>query len=124
MSQPLVLIADDNAINQMLLTDLLEDKGLKVEVADNGQAAIDKCKEHSFCLILMDLEMPVLNGHDAVKHIREQQLSFAPIIACSGHEKDGKMSQLKQEGFNGYLQKPIDEDKLKKVVKRFVEDAG
>jgi CheY-like chemotaxis protein len=119
MGQTLALVAEDSPINQMLVTELLEDLGVKVMLADNGLKAIELCQAHQFSVIFMDLEMPVMGGHEATQSIREQQLSFAPIIALTAHEKEGKLTQLKKSGFNGFLQKPINTLELTRIIQAF-----
>lgn len=108
-----VLFVDDTQVNLILGRKLLSNLGLTVITAQNGQEAINCCKDETFQLIFMDLEMPELGGVDATKAIREQKLSFAPIVALTGRDDNKSTRQLcRQAQMNGFLEKPIKKEKL------------
>lgn len=120
MPKPHVLLAEDNMINQMMVSDLLEDMGLIVKIASDGLQAIELCRSHKFDLIFMDLEMPKLNGAEAAQEIRKLDRFFAPIIALTAHDREGKVKGLREAGFNGFLQKPVSNEDLEKLVHSFI----
>lgn len=106
-----VLIVEDDHINQLLLKKMLSDhKGFTVEVANNGKEALKMIEKQSFDLLLMDKEMPILDGVSAGKKIRKSKnkaINSLPIILVSGYE-----NQQEETIFNGSLTKPIDKEKL------------
>jgi PAS domain S-box-containing protein len=106
-----VLVVDDGAENRELVRLVLEEVGLKVEEAENGQVAVDKVKASEYELVLMDMQMPVLDGYEATMALRK--LGFEqPIVALTAHAMAGFESKILDVGCTGYLTKPIDIDKL------------
>ena len=120
MASPTALLAEDNLINQMMVSDLLEDMGMSVEIAGDGLQAVEMCKKHKYDLIFMDLEMPKLNGSEAAQEIRKRESYFTPIIALTAHDREGKIQGLRKAGFNGFLQKPVSHEDLEKLVHSFI----
>ena len=111
-----VLVVDDSPINQMVITELLEGLNLHVDTADNGLEAVKRCEKTTYDIIFMDLEMPVMDGHEAVVAIRQQLKFFNPIIALTAHDKDSMTKTLRKEGFSGFLKKPVSESELFRLV--------
>jgi PAS domain S-box-containing protein len=106
-----VLVVDDGTENRELVRLVLEEVGLQVDEAENGQVAIDKAKLRAYELVLMDMQMPVLDGYDATVALRK--LGFEqPIVALTAHAMAGFESKILAAGCTGYLTKPIDIDKL------------
>jgi PAS domain S-box-containing protein len=106
-----VLVVDDGAENRELVRLVLEEVGLTVEEAENGQVAVDKVKASEYELVLMDMQMPVLDGYEATIALRK--LGFGkPIVALTAHAMAGFESKILDVGCTGYLTKPIDIDKL------------
>lgn len=101
-----VLVVDDNTINLLLATTLLKKVDLQFETASNGQEAVDKFSAGNFDLILMDLKMPVMNGFDATKLIREQGATV-PIIALTASAFTDEREKALENGFSAYLVKPF-----------------
>ncbi len=104
-----VLVVDDNAVNRELVTEMLTRSGVSCQAAENGQEAIEQLEKSPYSLVLMDLEMPVMNGIDAARAIRASGKPYKdiPIIALTGHtEAENKLESL-DAGMNGYLSKPI-----------------
>ena len=116
MKQACVLAVDDSPINQMLMVELLEGLKLSVDTAENGKKAIECCEQKNYDIIFMDLEMPVMDGHKAVIHLRQTLKCYNPIIALTGHDKAHIFKTLKEDGFSGFLKKPVSEEKLKHLV--------
>ncbi len=109
MSQ--VLVVDDGKENRELLELVLKDVGLNVEIAVNGKEALDKALQTSFDIILMDVQMPVMDGFTAVKIMREKGLK-CPVVALTAHAMKGFEEECLAAGYSGYQPKPIDIDQL------------
>jgi CheY-like chemotaxis protein len=110
-----VLLAEDNSINQTLATRLLQKFGHKVEVAGNGLIAVEKWQSGSYDLILMDVDMPELNGYGATAQIRtleQESGKRIPIIGLTAHAMQGAREECIAHGMDGYLTKPIDTEAL------------
>ena len=119
-----ILLAEDNIINQKVAINLLHKWGHKVEVANNGKEAIERLKEQNFDLILMDVQMPKMDGMEATKMIRNSTAmninSQIPIIAMTARAMKGDKEQCLEAGMNGYISKPFDVDEFAKILKEFV----
>lgn len=117
-----ILIVDDVPINRTLLRIILTRNGYTVTQAKNGEEAVKQCKESEFDLILMDLSMPVMDGVDALRIIRELSGHYfnIPIIAVTANNRyNNNQNTLKDKGFNGLLRKPFKENDLIKTVNQF-----
>jgi signal transduction histidine kinase/DNA-binding NarL/FixJ family response regulator/HPt (histidine-containing phosphotransfer) domain-containing protein len=110
-----VLVAEDAKGNQVLIRLLLEKMGLEVEIVDNGQQAVEKGLAEKFDLILMDMQMPVMNGYDASRELRHRGCTL-PIIALTAHAMKEDETKCLSAGCSGYLQKPIDRAKLTELL--------
>lgn len=114
------LIAEDDAISVKVISGLLNKLGVSVDVAANGQIALDKLKKHHYDWVLMDCEMPVMDGFTAAQKRREyeaaQGLTAVPIIALSAHVLEEHQLRAKQSGMNGHLAKPIELAKLQAIL--------
>jgi CheY-like chemotaxis protein len=106
-----VLVVDDGTENRQLVRVLLEEVGLRVSEAENGQVALDRIGAERFDLVLMDMQMPVMDGQTATRRLREQGCSL-PVVALTANAMKGFESELDAAGFSGYLTKPIDVDAL------------
>ncbi|MFV5699697.1 response regulator [Flavobacterium sp. ZT3R17] len=104
-----VLVVEDIALNQLLMKTLLEDFGFANDIAENGKIAIEKLKEKDYDIILMDLQMPEMNGFEATEYIRNTMNSTIPIIALSADVTTVDADKCKALGMNDYMAKPIDE---------------
>ena len=107
-----VLIVEDIALNQLLMKTLLDDFGFKHDIADNGKIAIEKLKNKSYDIILMDLHMPEMNGFEATGYIRNTMNLKIPIIALTADVTTVDLAKCKAIGINDYIAKPIDEKLL------------
>ena len=112
-----LLVAEDNPVNQTLALRLLEKQGHRVRLATNGVEAVREWMEGSFDAILMDVDMPLMNGHEATRRIRAVEASEAagqhiPIIAMTAHAMEGARENCLRSGMDGYLSKPIVTDAL------------
>ena len=112
-----VLIVDDNEANLKLLFTLISQKVETVVQATNGRDALNLCHEQKFDLILMDIQMPVMDGITAMKQINSNSLNIdTKIIAVTAHALAGEKEKLIRSGFNGYMAKPIDESILEHII--------
>jgi signal transduction histidine kinase/CheY-like chemotaxis protein/HPt (histidine-containing phosphotransfer) domain-containing protein len=114
-----VLVAEDNPSSQRLIQILLSRVGLNPTVVDDGQKAVVCCQAHAYDLILMDIQMPVLNGYEAVRLLRQQGLS-TPIVALTASATKEEEARCLDAGCTGYLTKPIDRRKLDAVLARYL----
>ncbi len=114
-----VLMVDDDLRNTFALSNLLEDKGLEVIVAENGQKALDELEKHpEIELVLMDIMMPVMDGYEAMEKIRAQKkFKDLPIIALTAKAMNEDKSKCLKSGANDYMNKPVDVDKLLSLIK-------
>ena len=106
-----VLLVEDNDINVMVGKQILEKANLKVEVADDGLSAVNMVKEKSFDVILMDIQMPIMDGYKASKEIRKFN-KYIPIFALSASVFMQKKDQMEESGMNGFIFKPFDPQDL------------
>jgi signal transduction histidine kinase/CheY-like chemotaxis protein len=105
-----VLLAEDNAVNQVLAIRLLEKRGYSVVVAANGRAAVEALEKEKFHLVLMDIQMPGMDGFEATATIREKEKSTGkhiPIVAMTAHALKGDQDRCMAAGMDGYVSKPI-----------------
>lgn len=118
-----ILIVDDEPTNLLLLRLLLESNPLyDVEEANDGKKAIDILLEHSKDIVLTDINMPIMNGVEATKYIREHISKDIPIIALTAYDKSIFLEKYKDAGFTEYLPKPIDKKKLMKIIETYTKN--
>jgi len=110
-----ILVAEDNPSNQKLITILLQKMGLEVSIADDGQMAIEQCATNTFDLILMDMQMPNMNGYEATRQLRKQGLT-TPIIAVTANAMMGDEEKCMEAGCDGYISKPINRGDLTEII--------
>ena len=106
-----VLIVDDGAENRELLKLLMQDAGLMVDEAENGQVGVDKATAQPYDVILMDVNMPVMDGFTATRKLRQQGIE-TPIIALTANAMAGYEQECLDAGYSGYLSKPVDLDRF------------
>lgn len=104
-----VLVVEDIPLNQLLMKTLLDEFGFKKEIASNGIIAIQKLKENTFDIILMDLQMPEMNGFEATEYIRDVMKLKTPIIALTADVTTVDLDKCKAVGMDDYIAKPLDE---------------
>jgi CheY-like chemotaxis protein len=108
-----ILLAEDEPVNQEVSRGLLEDVGLRVEVADDGVIALSLARQNRYALILMDMQMPNLNGVDATREIRRESLNTdTPILAMTANAFDEDRQVCLDAGMNGHIAKPVDPNVL------------
>ena len=121
-----ILLAEDNELNQEIAMAILEDSGFTVEVAGNGKIAVEKLEASEvgyYQLVLMDVQMPVMNGYEATKAIRSlknQDLATIPIIAMTANAFEEDKQEAIRCGMNGHIAKPIDVDVLFETLRKML----
>jgi signal transduction histidine kinase/CheY-like chemotaxis protein len=120
----LILLAEDNIVNVKVACRTLEKLGLRVEVARNGREAVDAWATGRFDLILMDCQMPVLDGYEAAREIRRREWAGRriPIVAFTAHAMKDHDLECKAAGMDDCLTKPLDRERLQACLNRYLED--
>src|SRR5665648_566750 len=117
-----VLVAEDIALNQLLMRTLLDDFGFECDIAANGRIAVEKLETKKYDIILMDLQMPEMNGFEATEYIRNKMNSKIPIIALTADVTTVDLAKCTSVGMNDYIAKPVDErllyNKIVGIVKK------
>ena len=104
-----ILVVEDMELNQLLMKTLLDDFGFECEIAANGKIAIEKLSKNTYDIILMDLQMPEMNGFEATEYIRQTLKLTLPIIALTADVTTVDVAKCKEVGMNDYISKPVDE---------------
>lgn len=116
-----ILVAEDNRVNQLVIRRLLESLGHQVRMVSDGQQAVDAVAEERFDLVLLDLQMPVLDGLEAARRIRAREAGGArlPLVALTAHGMESHRRETQEAGMDGYLTKPISLDALVEALARW-----
>ena len=121
-----ILLVEDNVVNQQVATGLLKMMGCSIDTATNGAEAIDKWRNHPYDLILMDIEMPVMDGLTAAASMREeealQHLPYTPIVAVTANAMDGDRELYLSKGMDDYLSKPYSRQSLHKMLTHWLKE--
>jgi signal transduction histidine kinase/DNA-binding response OmpR family regulator len=114
-----ILAAEDNRVNQRLLARLLEKEGHKVTLVEDGEAAVAACEESVFDVILMDVQMPVMDGLEATRSIRNREIGtgkHVPIVALTAHAMKGDRERCLEAGMDAYVAKPVQKQELLHII--------
>jgi len=114
-----LLVVDDNAMNRDLMEHLLKSRGLSSTIVSNGQEAIDQLRRNNYDMVLMDIQMPEMDGYTATRQIREDLGLDIPIIAMTAHAMAGERERCLSFGMNEYLSKPVREQELFRMIASF-----
>ena len=114
-----ILVVEDNSTNQDIILGLLEDSGILIDIALNGKEAIEKFRTNEYELILMDIQMPIMDGYKATKIIRAQNKEI-PIIAITANAMKSDIEKTKKVGMNEHLNKPINVEELYETLLKFI----
>ncbi len=123
-----ILLAEDNELNQEIAVAILEEAGFTIDVAENGQAAVEKLESSQpgyYRLVLMDVQMPVMNGYEATRKIRRlknKKLSRIPILAMTANAFEEDKQEAIRSGMNGHIPKPINVDTLMEAMDSLLEE--
>jgi PAS domain S-box-containing protein len=117
-----ILLVEDNEINQQVAKEILEGADLIVSLADDGQQAVDLVRENQYDAVLMDIQMPVMDGYAATREIRnlKPEIRNVPIIAMTAHAMAGDEDKSLKAGMNGHVTKPIDPDQLFSTLQKWI----
>ncbi len=116
-----ILLVEDNLINQKVVLSLLHKRGYSVDVAGNGLEALRRLEERPYHLILMDIQMPLLDGLETTRRIRsDRRFDSLPVIAMTAHAMNGDRERCLEVGMNGYLAKPVDHKHLLHTIEHFL----
>ena len=119
-----VLLTEDNQINQLVTADLLKEEGAQVVIANHGKEAIEQLEEQDFDVVLMDMQMPIMDGYEAMQHIRNKMTApqqHIPILALTAHVTEGEIEKCKTAGADDYLSKPFNPKDLYAKIKGLYE---
>jgi CheY-like chemotaxis protein/two-component sensor histidine kinase len=114
-----VLVTEDNEFNQSLISHIFKSWDLPFEIANNGLEAIEKLKANKYDLVLMDIQMPVMDGYTAARKIRNELKLAVPVIAMTAHAMPGEREKCLSYGMNDYIAKPIKQEQLSLLISRF-----
>ena len=119
-----ILLAEDNLINQEIAIDMLEVMGYVADVANNGREAVEMCQKKHYDIVLMDCQMPIMDGFNATREIRndEKTKTFRHyIIALTGNSLLGDREKCLESGMDNFLSKPFSYDQLQKMLAQYLK---
>ncbi len=114
-----ILVVDDNEMNRSLMEHLFNEWGLAFDMAGNGLEALGRLQQNAYNLVLMDIQMPEMDGYTATRRIRTELRSQVPVIAMTAHALAGEREKCLSSGMNEYISKPINERELYELINRF-----
>lgn len=118
-----ILVAEDNAINQLIIQELIAPSGAHVVMADNGQLAVDAVRTQKFDLVFMDMQMPVMDGLEATRIIRTfADIDSLPIIAVTANAMKEDKDRGFASGMNDYITKPVEPQRLLEILRVWLAD--
>jgi signal transduction histidine kinase/DNA-binding NarL/FixJ family response regulator/HPt (histidine-containing phosphotransfer) domain-containing protein len=122
---PQILLVEDNAVNQKVVLAILSKRGFHVEIAANGLEALAAVQKSQFDLVLMDVQMPYMDGIEATRKIREElRMTELPIIAMTAHAMTGDRERCLNAGMNDYASKPVNPSTLVHTIMRYLDRAS
>ena len=117
-----ILLAEDNLLNQQIATEILGDEGLVIDVANNGQEAVDMVNKTSYAMVLMDMQMPIMDGLEATQTIRKKfSNKDLPILAMTANASDADREKCLTSGMDAHITKPIDPDLLFTEIAKWIK---
>jgi CheY-like chemotaxis protein len=116
-----ILLVEDNTVNQVIMRRLLEKRHCDVTIANHGGEALEVMRSVRFDLVFMDCQMPVMDGFDACRAIRELDsgISSVPVVAFTASATDGAVERCLAAGMDDYIAKPVSKDELDRVLRRY-----
>jgi PAS domain S-box-containing protein len=121
-----ILLVEDTLTNQIISLKMLEKMGLSADLVENGREAIDRLSREPYDLVLMDCQMPIMDGPEAARRIRNgeagERSAQVPIVALTAHALKEDEERCREAGMNDYCSKPIDFERLLKILRRWLED--
>ena len=122
-----ILLVEDNVLNQMVAEKFLKSLGLKIEIANNGAEAVKMLRQNHFNLVLMDIQMPEMDGYEATRYIRhnfEDEKKDIPILAMTAHAFQDEEAKCRQAGMDDYISKPLNRNVLIDKVRHLLESGA
>ncbi|BBO79074.1 hypothetical protein DSCW_64910 [Desulfosarcina widdelii] len=120
-----ILVAEDNPTNQQVAQAILEGAGIIVTIVDDGEAAVEAVRGHTFDAVLMDIQMPRMNGYEATRLIRSMpEGETIPVVAMTAHAMKGDEEKCLEAGMDGYISKPVNQDRLFHTLWRLLRSRG
>jgi CheY-like chemotaxis protein len=121
-ARPTVLVAEDNPVNQRVAVKMLERLGCRVDLVADGTEAVSRVASTAYDLVLMDCQMPTMDGYEATERIRraDHDRTRVPIVAMTAHALQGDRARCLAAGMDDYISKPVQPADLKAIVERFV----
>ena len=117
-----VLLVEDNLVNQQVVQELLQNMGILIRIAQNGQEALDMLCKHAYDLVLMDIQMPEMDGYETIRRIRATpEFEKLPVIAMTAHAMSGDREKCLAAGMNDHIPKPIDPNGLFKTLSHWLK---
>lgn len=118
-----ILLAEDNLLNQQIATEILEDEGFAVEIANNGEEAVNMTNKSQYDIVLMDMQMPIMDGLEATKTIRQKfSKNDLPILAMTANASDADRDKCLEAGMNAHITKPIDPNLLFAGLAKWIKE--
>ena len=121
-----VLVTEDNIINQKLITRILEEHGITVDLANNGLESFEKRRNNDYDLVFMDIQMPVMDGieatHEILDYEEDEEVPHVPIVALTANALKGDRERFMGEGMDEYITKPIETSELLYILNKFLSD--
>jgi two-component system, cell cycle response regulator DivK len=122
MTSPQILVVEDNERNMRLFCDVLRASGFRTLEATTGESAVEVALEHAPDLVLMDIQLPDIDGIEALGRLRaDDRFASAPVLALTAQAMEGDRERFLAAGFDGYLSKPVDIADFVTTVKRYCE---
>lgn len=115
-----ILVAEDESLNQLLISTLLEKFGFEIDIAGNGKIVLEKLRKNKYDIILMDLQMPEMNGFETTYHIRNTKNCSIPIIALTANVTTTDVEKCRAAGMNDYVSKPINNKLLYNTIIKYI----
>ncbi len=115
-----ILIAEDNKLNQLLIQSLFKNWGLSIQIAKDGNEAIEFLEKNTYDLVMLDIQMPFVDGYGVVKWIREIKKSSLPVIAMTAHTMPTEIKKCREAGMDDYLPKPLDEENIVRLFNKYI----
>jgi CheY-like chemotaxis protein len=116
-----ILVAEDSAANRELITEILELNGYETTIADDGGAAVERLRQRTYDLVLLDIQMPVLDGYQVMEQMRaHNQWAEIPVVALTAYAMQGDREHALRAGFDDYVTKPIDFRVLLTTIERLL----
>ena len=125
MTSRQILVVEDNERNMRLFCDVLQASGYRTLEATTGESAVELALEHRPDLVLMDIQLPDIDGVEALARLRaDEQSASLPVLALTAQAMEGDRERFLAAGFDGYLSKPVDIAEFVATVKRYCEEKG